>query len=157
MRTSMFRAAAMVLASAALIVLLPRPAQAALGGSVASIQTDRIKLRGNEQVHEGDAYSIHEITSSTSLVREYVSPAQLVFGVSWRGQFVPDLSQLLGAYFPQYSAAVKAQKATYVGRRPLNIRQPGLVVQTGGHMGAFFGRAYVPGMLPHAVTAEDIQ
>jgi hypothetical protein len=144
-------------ASAGLIVLLPLPMLAALGGSVASIQADRIKLRGNEQVRESEAYRIHEISSPTALVREYVSPAQLVFGVTWRGQFVPDLSQLLGAHFPQYTAVVKAQKATYVGRRPLNIQQPGLVVQTGGHMGAFFGRAYVPGMLPQGVTAEDIQ
>jgi hypothetical protein len=44
-----------------------------------------------------------------------------------------------------------------VGRRPLVIEQPGLVVQIGGHPRAFAGRAYVPEMLPTGVRTEDVQ
>jgi len=37
------------------------------------------------------------------------------------------------------------------------IQEPGLVVQTGGHMRAYFGRAYVPELVPQGVTIEEIQ
>jgi Protein of unknown function (DUF2844) len=63
----------------------------------------------------------------------------------------------LGSYFEQYVQAAKAQSAARMGRRPLMIEQPGLVVQSGGHPRAFSGKAYVPDMLPTGVRAEDIQ
>jgi hypothetical protein len=39
----------------------------------------------------------------------------------------------------------------------LNIQEPGLVVQSSGHARGFFGRAYVPGMLPPGVTPDQIR
>jgi len=53
--------------------------------------------------------------------------------------------------------AAQAQLTTRKGRRPLMIEVPGLVVQSGGHMRSYVGRAYVPEMLPAAVNVEDIQ
>jgi hypothetical protein len=37
------------------------------------------------------------------------------------------------------------------------IEQPGLVFYSGGHMRAFFGKAYVPETLPKGVTADAIK
>ena len=74
-----------------------------------------------------------------------------------KGQFIPDLQLLFGNYFDQYSEAAKAQKASYVGRRPLNVQLPGLVVQMSGHMRAYSGRAFLPGMLPQGVAADSIR
>jgi hypothetical protein len=37
------------------------------------------------------------------------------------------------------------------------VHQSGLVVETGGHMGAFVGRAYLPQALPQGVSADDIK
>lgn len=80
-----------------------------------------------------------------------------VFGVAWLGLFVPAMRQILGAYFEQYSAAVKAAKAGQHGRRPLNIQEPGLVVETGGPIRAYSGRVYVPELVPQAVNADLIK
>ena len=67
------------------------------------------------------------------------------------------MRQLLGSYFEQYLQAAKAQSASRLGRRPVMIDQPGLVVQIGGHPPSFTGRAYVPQMLPSDVRVEDIR
>jgi hypothetical protein len=69
---------------------------------------------------------------------------------------MPDMQQILGSYFQQYSAALSSQPRQY-GHRPLNIKQPGLVVQTGGHMRAHWGRVYVPALVPDGVNAEQLQ
>jgi hypothetical protein len=138
-------------------VLFPFCAQAALGGNSASVQDDLAQMKGSLQVREVNGYAVHEIQrTSGTLVREYVSSAGTVFGVAWQGPFMPDLHQLLGAYFDQYSASVKAQKATYVGRRPLNIESPGLVIQTSGHMRGYNGRVYVPALVPAGVKVEEL-
>ena len=139
-------------------MLLPFQAWAVLGGNVSSVHTDVAQMKGTLHVHQSESYTVHEIKAGTgTMVREYVSPAGTVFGVSYQGPFVPDMQQLLGAYFQQYSAAVKAQKASYVGRRPINIQQPGLVVQAGGHMRAYSGRVYIPEMVPAGMKVEDIR
>jgi hypothetical protein len=90
-------------------------------------------------------------------VREFVSSAGKVFAVAWQGPIHPDLQQLLGTYYEQYTQAVQAQRATRKGRGPLLIQEPGLVVQVSGHMRAFVGRAYVPQMMPAGVKVEDIR
>ena len=108
-------------------------------------------------VTQANAYGVHEIhVPGGAVVDEYLSPEGKVFAVSWHGQFVPQMQQILGTYFQQYTAALQAQ-ANHYGHRPLNIQQPGFVLQTGGHMRAYFGRAYVPEMLPQGIKADDIK
>ena len=138
-------------------VLLPFRAQATLGANSASVQDDLAHMKGSLQVREVNGYGVHEIqAASGTRVREYVSSAGTVFGVAWQGPFIPDLRQLLGAYFDQYAASVKAQKATYVGRHPLNIQGPGLVIQTTGHMRGYNGRVCVPALLPAGAKLEEL-
>ena len=137
---------------------LSSPALASLGGSLGSVQSDQSQMRATAKIAEGVAYTVHEIKAPTgTVVKEYVSPAGRVFGVSWRGPFIPDMQQLLGDYFEQYSAAAKAQREGHVGLQPLNIQEPGLVIQTAGHMRAYSGRAYDPGLLPAGVTPNDVR
>jgi hypothetical protein len=131
---------------------------AELGGTASTVQTDQARMKGTVKVTEAEAYTVHEITSPEgTVVREFVSPAGVVFAVAWRGHFRPDLQPLLGAYFTQFSQAMQGQKAGHPGHRPLNIQEPGLVVQTAGHMRSFSGRAYIPEMIPQGVGAEVIQ
>jgi len=104
------------------------------------------------------AYSVTQTTlASGDIVREYVSAAGTVFGIAWRGPMMPDLPTLLGSYFTQYDSARVAQRTARPGRGPLNVQLPGLVVRSGGHMGAFSGQAYLPQSLPAGVSAADIQ
>jgi hypothetical protein len=67
------------------------------------------------------------------------------------------MRQSLANYFEQYVKAAPARVNSHAGRRPLLIEQPGLVVQSGGHMRSFAGRAYIPEMLPQGVSAEAIR
>lgn len=137
---------------------VPVLAFATLGGSLDSVQADRAHFKANIRITEGSVYTVHEFTTpSNVVVREYISPGGRVFGVSWRGPFIPDMQQLLGSYFQQYVMAAKAERERHVGRSPLNIQLPGLVVQTGGHMGAYFGRAYDPELLPAGASPDDIR
>jgi hypothetical protein len=140
------------------LAFLGSPAFAALGDNVASVQADQAKMRGSLRITQTQSAAIHEISDEHgTIVREFVSPQGTVFAVAWRGQFIPDLQQLLGKHFEEYSAAAKAQKAAYVGRRPLNVQVPGLVVQISGHMRAYSGRAFLPGMLPQGFAADSIR
>jgi hypothetical protein len=142
----------------ALLLLLPLPALAALGGDVTSVHKDQAHMKGSLKTTQADAYTIHEIKASAgTVVKEYVSPSGKVFAIAWRGQFIPDMQQLLGTYFDQFAQAAKAQRESHVGHRPLNIQQPGLVVQNGGHMRSYFGRAYVPELVPQGVNPDALQ
>jgi Protein of unknown function (DUF2844) len=138
-----------------LVVMLALPTLAELGGNVATVQADQEHMKGTRRVTSNAAYSIHEIQASTgTTVREFVSPAGTVFGVAWQGPWPPDLRQLLGQYFDQYAQAVQNKRA---GRGPVSIHQEGLVVEAGGHMRSFYGRAYLPQMMPQGITSEVIK
>jgi hypothetical protein len=147
--------------SALMLLLLPFSAAASLGGDVTSVQTDQEKMRATKHtVQTNEKYTINEITTPYgTTVREYVSPTGKVFGVAWRGPFLPDFQQIFGAYYEGFAQAAQAQRAAQPRRSrnaPLVIEQPGLVVHSGGHTRAYSGQAYIPGMLPQNVNANDI-
>jgi hypothetical protein len=140
-----------ILRSAFLTVLLgvSLPVMATLGGDAASVQNDSEQLKGTLQIRQEIGYSVYKITAPGKTdIREYLSGEGKVFGVSWQGPFIPDLQQLLGPYFKKYSDAVQADRAKYVRRRPLNIHEPEVVIETSGHMRSYNGRAYDPQLVP---------
>jgi hypothetical protein len=130
-------------------------AVASLGDEESSVQVDREKMSAQVHVQATQQYAVHEMQLATGTrVREFVSPAGKVFGVAWAGPFMPDLKQILGKYFDQYAAALKTRP---IRRGPLAIRGPGLVVDTGGHMRAWAGRAYVPELVPARMQVDEIR
>jgi Protein of unknown function (DUF2844) len=134
------------------------PAWASLGGDTASIQADQLHMQGSRTITAAQSYTVHEIQAATgTVVREYLSPEGKVFAVAWHGPRMPDLRQLLGAYFEPYQTAVQARSGVRMVRKPILIAQPGLVMQIGGHLRAFSGKAYVPDALPPNLRVEDIQ
>jgi hypothetical protein len=146
----------------ALLLGFSLPVRASLGGNVSSVESDRAQMKANVQLMQHNTYDIHEIQEpGGTVVDEYVSPQGTVFAVSWHGQFPPPMQQILGTYFQQYSAALQARSSQaqprMYGHRPLDIEQPGLVVQTFGHMRAHSGRAYVPNLLPQGMAVDQIQ
>jgi len=141
-----------------LLLLVSLPAFAVLGGSESSVSADAAQMKATVRVTPSDTFAVHEAKASDGhVIREYVSPAGRVFGVAWQGPSIPDLHELLGTYFQQYSTAAQAAKVGHPGRRPLNIQLPGLVVQTGGHMRSFYGRAFDPGLLPQGVHEDEVR
>ncbi|MFL9869451.1 DUF2844 domain-containing protein [Paraburkholderia fungorum] len=105
------------------------------------------------------SYTVRETTlGNGTVVREYLAADGSVFGIAWRGPQMPDLNDLLGSYFPQYVAGVKAARAARGGARgPVAVDQSSLAVRSGGHMGAFNGQAWLPQALPAGVSGSDIQ
>ncbi len=138
---------------ALLLLVVSVPAAATLGGDASSVRDDQAQMRGTLQFTGAAQFTVHEIQlPSGGVVKEYVSPAGMVFAVAWEGPSLPDLRQILGRYFEQYSESARTRGA---GSRL--TQDAGLVVQSGGHMRAFYGRAYVPQMLPRGVPAAEIR
>jgi hypothetical protein len=132
----------------------PGVASATLGEPEASVTADVAQLKGSIKVTDRASYQVHEIQlSSGTLVREFVGPDGKVFAVAWNGPTIPNLRQTLGSYFDTYVTAAKANR---MGRTHLQIRQSDLVVQAGGHMRAFSGRAYLPQAVPSGVSLGDL-
>jgi hypothetical protein len=136
------------------LAIVAFPAAASLGGDEATIAADQVVLTGKMKVSRVQRYAVHEIAAeSGTVVRQYVSPAGMVFGVAWNGPTMPDLRQVLGPYYDTYVQAAAKRKA----RGPVKIELPGLVVQSSGHMRAFVGSAYLPGGVPKGVATDEIK
>jgi hypothetical protein len=144
-----------VVCSLVVAVTVAAPAFAALGGDATSVQADLVRMKGALRTTSSTAFTVHEITTSYgTVVREYLTPGDKVFAVSWRGPVIPDLRQMLGTYYGQYEQAASTPHVG--GHRHLAIEQPGLVVQSNGRMRAFSGRAWAPDLLPQNFSANDI-
>ena len=144
-----------LLVALSIVLLGAARSWAVLGESLESLSGDEQRLHGEVRSSARDGFSVHEIASASgTVVRQYASPSGVVFGVSWQGPFVPELSPLLGSYFPEYQRAVQSP----VRRRgPLALRTDRLVIETGGHMRAFRGRVCVPALVPEAVSQEVVR
>lgn len=136
------------------------PAKAGLGNTFASVESDRLSMKGQLRVRSGAGYSVQEITAASgTVVREFVSSSGVVFAVSWYGPSMPDLQQTLGSYFTQFQAAVHARRAQHPGphgHNHLEVRSPSLVVRSFGHMRQYFGMAYVPALMPANLSLSDL-
>lgn len=93
---------------------------------------------------------------SGTTVHEYVDASGVVFAVSWSGPYLPDLKEILGDA-PFDKMVSQANRMPKGGRSPLVLKRRDLVVESGGHMGAFQGRAWLPDQLPPGFKPGDIQ
>jgi hypothetical protein len=135
-------------------VLSPCIAAAALGEREASVQTDVARLHASIKISTRAGYRVHEMDlPSGTRLREFVGMDGQVFAVAWNGPTIPDLRQTFWRYFDSYISAAKSQHASH---NQLVIRQSDLVVQSGGHMRAFAGRAYLPQAIPSGVDLGDV-
>jgi len=131
------------------------PAWAALGDDVSSVNSDVQALGGKHLMVAKVGYNMHQITAPDgSVVSEFVSPAGVVFGISWQGQGVPNLQQLLGSYMTNLQ---QVQRTQVVRRRAVTIQGDNFVFTSFGRMRNFRGRAYVPGLVPANLTPEVVQ
>ncbi len=137
------------------LLLAAVPAWAALGGPEQSVQQDCERLAGQSQRTAFQSYTLHQITTKDGhVIREYVSPGGTVFAVAWEGPTLPDLSMLLGSYFAGFQ---QASAATVRRHGPLHVQAGSLVVESGGHLRAFRGRAYVSDLIPANFSKDMIR
>jgi len=139
----------------AILAATALPMRAALGGSAESIIVDQTRFHAKRSVVERREFTVHEISRDDgTLIREYVAPNGKVFGVSWSGPAIPDLTQLLGTYNTEFQNTLRGKRDR---RKVAVIRNSDLVVESSGHTRAFFGRAYVNSMLPSGVTQDMVK
>ncbi len=131
-------------------------AEAGLGEGMEAIARDRKVLEAEPRGSVSkEGYTIERMASVAHEVREFVSPAGLVFAVAWDGISHPDLGTLLGAYAAEYRDA--AARPHGKGRRRRLVRADHVVVETWGHMRSLHGRAWVPALVPPGVSLDGIR
>jgi Protein of unknown function (DUF2844) len=142
---------------ALLCLMVATSARASLGGTADSVETDRRALSANRlPTAARTGYLVHEVEVGGTRVREYLSPAGVVFGVAWDGLAQPDLDTLLGPYAATWREADRLAPRS-PGRRSRTVSAPHLVVEKWGHMRHLQGRAYDPDLLPPGLKADEIR
>ena len=142
--------------SVAILAAVQR-AEAVLGESADSVDSDtRILSAVRGATTARDGYTVHEVSSGATTVREYVSPAGTVFAVAWNGLAHPDLTLLLGAYAGEYENALQ-QTPRKRGQRTLRVQANRVVVEKWGHIRNLQGRAYAPDLIPPGVSIDAIK
>src|SRR5664279_5261552 len=130
-------------------------AQATLGEDADSVAADQFRLHAKLQVVQKEKHAIHELqVPAGGNIRQFVNESGKVFAVSWSGGWRPNLRDLMGKHYERYLAAAKERR---MGRGPVRIEIPGLVVVMGGHQRAFFGHAYLTDLVPQGFRPEDIR
>ncbi len=132
-------------------------AEATLGESADTVELDRKALtavKGATEAHR--SYTVHGFKSDSTTVKEYISPAGVVFGISWKGLTHPDLTQLLGSYAGEYREALR-KTTRQQGRRRLTVKTNRVVVEKWGHMRNLQGRAYALDLIPPGVSVDEIR
>jgi hypothetical protein len=134
--------------------------QAALDGTVASIEADRARFHAvvPNRVSQA-AYSVHTLTlTNNTQVHEYLGTSGKVFAVTWQGRSIPDLRQLLGVHYVTFSSS-GARHRNGLGHLVVqdNAQHPNLVVESHGRQPGFHGRAYLLQSLPAGVSLADIR
>ena len=134
------------------------PVWAGLGNSAADLVRDRQAL-GQATLKSTSShalYTVSELESDGTTIREYISNDGVVFAVTWQGLRHPDLSVLLGSYYSSYQSA-KAKKIRNAGHQPSEVQSQSLTVRHAGHMRDLRGKAFVSDLIPAGVDVEDLQ
>ena len=139
----------------ALLLAYAGVSHAALGGLPEQFNTE-----GTTVVSSVSSAVSNYVTRNTTLatgtqVREYVSDSGVVFAVTWDGPILPDLKALLGKYFDTMVA--ESARVPRAGRSPMAVNRPEVVINSGGHMRAFEGSAWIPAEFPVGFTAADVR
>ena len=127
------------------------------GAAAASAAVPAAKMQAVTPVAPSSLYTLHEVQlENGTSVREYATPAGIVFAVSWQGPVLPDLSALLGTYFNTFK--LETERIRAAGRRggPVSIAHSDLVIQSSGRMRNFFGHAYAPALIPAGLNIKDV-
>ena len=138
-------------------LFLATAAHANLGGDAASVLADKAELSGSLTTYQQPRFTIQEIaTDSGMLLREFASPAGVVFAICWSGPALPDLQQLLGHSYGAYIRALSHLERRGL-KRSVRLASDALIVEQEGHMRSYIGRAILPAMLPAGVTAAQLR
>ncbi|MBN3803138.1 DUF2844 domain-containing protein [Paraburkholderia sp. Ac-20336] len=124
-------------------------AYAELGGAMPAQAASRTILNG--------ALRVRTMTDAgNTTLNEYATSTGQIVAYTWQGPTMPDLHALLGQYAGSYQAGAAAASANG-NLHASRIARPDVIVESGGPMRSYVGRAWLPAALPAGVTADDLQ
>jgi hypothetical protein len=134
------------------------PVRAELNGSTSSIDVDRDYVAGKVTATPRFGSTVYEITDRNgTIIREYASPTGRIFAISWEGRFLPEMEHFLGNLFEDYAVAMRSERNNHNWRQPIQIHTSHLTFENGGHMGWYYGRAYVESSVPSGFSIDNIR
>jgi hypothetical protein len=70
---------------------------------------------------------------------------------------MPDLHRLLGTYLASYRAKADAQRDDRGSLHASRVAQPDVIVDSGGQMRSYVGRAWLPAAVPPGISPADLR
>jgi hypothetical protein len=146
--------------------LLPVASYASLGGApnqaaASTIVAHAARLSTTDAEPSATAsasaapYTVSQsVDASGVTIREYALPANVVFAVTWHGPVRPDMSAVLGSYFTRFANSDDGHTR---GIGPMIQRNSDFHIESAGHPGYLFGKAWLPRLVPANVRVEDLQ
>lgn len=108
----------------------------------------------------GAAVVRNVIDDGGTSIAEYADSTGRIFAYTWHGPTMPDLRALLGDYLGAYRAGASEQASAAPLTASLHasrVQAGDVIVETGGRMRAYTGRAWLPAALPPGITPADLR
>jgi hypothetical protein len=90
-------------------------------------------------------------------IHEYATGDGLIFAYTWEGPTMPNLDGLLGRYSASYRAKAAELAGTRSSLHASRVVQPDVIVDSGGQMRSYVGRAWLPAAIPPGISPADLQ
>jgi hypothetical protein len=154
----MRRAVATVVATAAASALMPiaTPACAQLGGTMPATPRAASAMVANNLV-DGSIRIRGWTDEGGTTIHEYATADGLIFAYTWDGPTMPDIDRLLGRYSASWRAKAAELAATRSSLHASRVVHPDLIVDSGGQMRSYVGRAWLPAAMPPGISPADLQ
>ncbi|MBB4515204.1 DUF2844 domain-containing protein [Paraburkholderia fungorum] len=129
-------------------------ARAELGGTM-PIPTDSTGTA--PQTLLNGALRLRTLTDAgNTTINEYATSTGQIIAYTWQGPTMPDLRALLGPYAGSYRTGA-AGLAPDGNLHASRVVRPDVIVESGGPMRGYVGRAWLPAALPPGVAASDLR
>ena len=96
------------------------------------------------------------VDAGGTTINEYATRDGLVFAYAWQGPTMPDLARLLGPYAAQFRAKAATQLSAFGHLHASHVEQADVVVESGGQMRSYVGRAWLPADVPSDFSLADL-
>jgi hypothetical protein len=141
----------------ALAALGRAPSADIAGTAIATASSPVVAVKKAVVSSHTSLYTIQSQTLATgTVVTEYVDSTGIVFAVSWVGPVLPDLTLLLGDYFPTFKAQTDRRRAAGLHGGSVQLDADGLTVASAGRMGHFSGYAFAKTLVPTGVDIATL-
>jgi hypothetical protein len=132
------------------IMFLPHISHASLGDIVTPGEAKASTATGQAGV--GVLRQVDSVSGVT--LAEYVNANNQVFAVAWSGNQIPDLKNVFGSYFDEYSNAWNHRHS--LGLHTVHLETPDLKVDISGVNGTSHGLVWLPALVPQGVVIHEL-